>query len=319
MKKVFKAVICIALCAVFAFSLSGCAKVSYVFDGTLKAVSEVKSGEWNKKDKAEDEGDASSDPAVIDELKPGTYGGIEFKTLDDVANYYAEAYKITKAETAEYIDENGKKATFYKFIDEKRIEVNDILVEGSSNAVINKLIPQLLDALYVPTIGGLHPCNAREPENDKDEKGGSLLESRIKGDDLTAANVKDNGDGTITLTMQPKLTEMSRVGMDPQGKMFTTLNDIGAVVDAVDAFSWASGTTEENCKVTYKGGTAVIKIDTKTKKVVEADYTMIAYVDIQHANIAVVHDKSLSATVYYKCHFPCSKEFLEKVNVKPVN
>ena len=206
----------------------------------------------------------------------------------------------------------------YAFADEKEITITDILVEGKSNAVINKLIPQLLGALYVPTIGGLQPCNAREPEKDVDEKGESLKTCRVKADDLVTANVKDGGDGKIIISMQPKTVEMSRVGMDEQGRMFTSLNDIGSVVDAVDAFSWASGTTEENCKVVYKGGTAVVTIDTKSGEIVEAHYDMHVYVNIIHASIAVVHDKSLSATVDYKCDFPASKEFYDKCNVHPV-
>jgi hypothetical protein len=289
--------------------------VGYVFTGAANAAKEIKSGEWKNTTNASaaDQGDNP----VIDELTPGTYGGIEFNSLDDVAKCYVDAYNKTKAKKAMYIDENGKKVEMYAFADEKKIEINDILVEGKPNSVINKLIPTLLDSLYIPTIGGLHPCNAREPENDNDENGESLITCRIATDDILAANVTDNGDGTITLVIQPKSVNMSRVGMDSQGKFFTSLNDIGAVVEAVDVFSWASGTTEENCKVLYKDGTVTVKIDTKSGEIVEADYIMTAYVNIIHANIAVVHDKSLSATVNFKCHFPCSKEFYDKVNVHP--
>ena len=119
--------------------------------------------------------------------------------------------------------------------------------------------------------------------------------------------------------MQPKLVNMSRVGLDSQGKFYTTLNDVGEIVDMVDAFSWASGTTEENCKVIYKGGTVIVTIDTVSGEITEAHYNMIAYVDIKHANIAVIHDKSMSAVVDYRCSFPCSDEFYDKVNVHPVN
>ena len=320
MKKTIKAVVCFVLAAVLTLSFTGCAKVGYVFDGTMKAIQDVKTGEWknqNNPSEGEGEADSADDPAVIDEFVAGTYGGIEFKSLEDVVKCYADAYNKTKAKTAMFIDEEGKKVEMYAFCDQKEITITDILVEGKSNAVINKLIPQLLNALYVPTIGGLQPCNAREPENDNDENGESLKTCRVKAEDLVTANVKDNGDGTIVLTMQPKMVNMSRVGMDEQGRMFTSLNDIGAVVDAVDAFSWASGTTEENCKVVYKGGTAVVKIDTKSGEIVEAHYDMHVYVNIVHANLSVVHDKSLSATVDYKCDFPCSKEFFDKVNVHP--
>ena len=40
--------------------------------------------------------------AVIDEFKAGTYGGKEFKTQEDVVNYYKECYDYTKTLTAEY-------------------------------------------------------------------------------------------------------------------------------------------------------------------------------------------------------------------------
>ncbi len=319
MKKIIKAITCAALAVIITLTFTGCAKFNYITNGTIQAIHEIKSGAWKDAGKTETPGDdAETDKAVIDEFAAGTYGGIDFKTLDDVAKYYCEAYDKTKAKSAMFKNENGEVVEMYAFYDEKKIEIKDILVEGKSNAVINKLIPQLLDALYVPTVGGLPPCNAREPENDKDENGESLKTCRIVADDMVTANVKDNGDGTITLTMQPKAVNMSRVGMDSQGKFFTSLNDIGAVVDAVDAFSWASGTTEENCKVNYRDGTAIVKIDTKTGEIVEADYTMIAYVNIQHANLAVVKDKSLSATVYYICHYPASQEFLDKVNVHSV-
>ncbi len=319
MKRIIKGLTCVALAVIITLAFTGCAKFNYITNGTIKAIHEIKSGAWKDAGTTPTETEAEEDKPVIDELTPGTYGGIQFNSLDDVAKYYCEVYNKTKAKSAKFKDEEGKVVDMYAFADEKKIEIKDILVEGNSNAVMNKLIPQLLGALYVPTVGGLPPCNAREPENDKDEKGESLLTCRVTADDILAANVVDNNDGTITITMQPKAVNMSRVGMDSQGKFFTSLNDIGAVVDAVDAFSWASGTTEENCKVNYKEGTAVIKVDTKTGEIIVADYTMIAFVNIQHASIAVVKDKSLSATVYYECHFPASKEFYDKVNVHPVN
>lgn len=320
MKRIIKIVICLVLAVALTLSFTGCAKVGYVFDGTVKAIKEVKSGEWqNSPDSAEAESGAEEDTPVIDVFEAGTYGGIEFNSLEDVVKCYADAYNKTKAKKAMFIDEEGKKVEMYAFADQKEITITDILVEGKSNAVINKLIPQLLNALYVPTIGGLQPCNAREPEKDVDENGESLMTCRVTADDLVTANVKDNGDGTIVITMQPKMVNMSRVGMDAQGRMFTSLNDISVVVESVDAFSWASGTTEENCKVVYKDGTAIITIDTKSGEIVEAHYDMHVYVNIVHANLSVVHDKSLSAVVDYKCDFPCSKEFYDKVNVHPAD
>ena len=315
MKKAIKSILSISLIGLLIISLSGCAKIGYVANGVSTAIGEIKSGEWKNVDTVET--DTNDDPVVIDEFVPGTYGGIEFTSIEDVAKYYADAYNKTKAKTAMFIDEEGNKVEMFALEGTKEIIVSDLLVDGKENSVINNLIPQLLDSLYKPTVGGLQPCNEREPAKDVDENGDSLLTTRTTAEDLIAANVTDNGDGTITLMMQPKRVEMSRVGLDAQGNMFTSLNDIASVVDAVSIFSWASGSTDENVKVSYHGGTAEITIDTASGEVVKAKYDMKAYVSIVHANIAVVHDKSMSATVDFICEYPATDEFYDKVNVHP--
>lgn len=315
MKKYIKPIICVVLAAVLISSATGCAKVSYVFSGAMQAVDDVKTGEWKNKNTAEVN---MEDKLLIDELTPGTYGGVEFNTLDDVVSYYKAAYDKTKPKTAQYTDENGTVQEWYAFCGSQEIVVSDILIDGQSNAVINKLIPQLLDSLYKPSIAGLQPSMNQDPTLDVDEFGESLLTLRATADDLLGANVTDNGDGTITIKMQPKATEMSHVGLDPQGKIFTSLNDIGAVYDAVDAFTWASGTTEENVKVTYKDGTVEVTIDVASGEIVSATYNMRAYASVQHANLAVVHDKSATVTVDYIVKFPCDDAFYDKVNVHPV-
>lgn len=301
------------LTAALVVSFAGCAKVSYVMGGAKQAMEEIKSGEW--KQVAEPVSD-TDDVAVIDAFTPGTYGGIEMNSVDDLVAYYAQCYNKTKAKTAMYIDQNGDTVEWYAFGGSKEITISDILVDGQSNSVINQLVPSLLGSLYTPTLAGLSPCMWEVPELDNDEFGESLQTCRVQADDLLAANAVDNGDGTITLNMQPKMTEMSHCGVDPQGRMFTSLNDIGSVVEAVSAFSWSSGTTEENVKVTYKGGTAEVKIDVASGEIVEATYIMKAYANIQHANIAVVHDKSMSATVDYVCIYPATQEFYDSINIQ---
>ena len=62
----------------------------------------------------------------------------------------------------------------------------------------------------------------------------------------------------------------------------------------------------------YKNGTGVVKIDTKTGKIVEADYDMEVTVDVSHANVAVLRDKSAVVSITYKNHFPASDEYLAK-------
>ncbi len=315
MKRAVKGILCIVLTAALIVSFAGCAKVSYVMGGAKQAMEEIKSGEW--KQVAEPVTD-TDDVAVIDAFTPGTYGGIEMNSVDDLVAYYAQCYNKTKAKTAMYIDQNGDTVEWYAFGGSKEITISDILVDGQSNSVINQLVPSLLGSLYTPTLAGLSPCMWEVPELDNDEFGESLQTCRVQPDDLLAANAVDNGDGTITLNMQPKMTEMSHCGVDPQGRMFTSLNDIGSVVEAVSAFSWSSGTTEENVKVTYKGGTAEVKIDVASGEIVEATYIMKAYANIQHANIAVVHDKSMSATVDYVCIYPATQEFYDSINIQPL-
>ena len=62
---------------------------------------------------AEGEGTASEDVAVIDEFVAGTYGGVEFASVEDVVNYYIESFNYTKTLTANYT-ENGETKTYYQ-------------------------------------------------------------------------------------------------------------------------------------------------------------------------------------------------------------
>ena len=316
MKKVLKAVLCLALVAAFVASFAGCAKMNYVTNGTIKAIHEVKSGAWKNNGAAEgeggEEGAAAADEAVIDALTPGTYGGVEFNDLNAVAAYYKEAYDYTKTLTAQYKNAEGGTETFYKFLGEDNLELESILVDGKENATINKLVPGIMGGLFSKQINGLPPAKNRNPELDKDDEGQDFRTSYITGDDLLAANVVDNGDGTITITMQPKLTEMSVPGKDAQGHVFSTLGDIGPTVSSISVVSFAQGDYKDNIKVTYKGGTAVVKIDTKTKEIVEAEYTEMAYVAVTHVNIAIIKDKSASLTIKYWQKFPCSAEYMKE-------
>lgn len=317
MKKTLKAILCLVLVVAFVFSLAGCAKINYVTNGTIGAIREVKDGTWkNGGADAEAEGD-DSDPVVLEtEFVAGTYGGVEFNSLDDVANYYKEAYNYTKSLTAQYIDADGNTVTFYKLLGDETMELGDVMIDGSANAVVNKLVPSIMSSLFKPTPYGLTPCNNRNPELDNNSEDTVKVNDHdfrttdVTGDDILAANVTDNGDGTITLEIQPKGVKMALRGDDSQGKFFQVLGDIGGVIADIDAVSFTQGTPEENVTVYYKGGTAKVTIDTATKEVVEADYTMISNISVTHASIAVIKDKSASLVITYKNHFPASDEFL---------
>ena len=318
MKKTLKAILCIVLVAAFVFSLAGCAKINYVTNGTIKAIREVKDGSWVEGGAdAGDDADAAGDPVVLEkEFEAGTYGGVEFKSLEDVANYYKEAYDYTKSLTAQYINDQGETVTFYKLLGDESMNIGDVIIDGSANAVVNKLVPGIVGNMFKPTPYGLVPCYNRNPDldnNSEDEHKKADHDFRtteFSAEDILAANVTDNGDGTITIQIQPKAAEMSTRGDDSQGRFFEVLGDISGVVASIDAVSFTEGTAEENVKVTYKGGVGTIKIDTATKEVVEADYDMEVVVNVTHASIAVIKNKSAMLTISYVNHYPASDEFL---------
>ena len=244
----------------------------------------------------------------------GTYGGIEFKTEEDVINFYKEAYDYSKTLTAQYTDKDGNTQTYYKLLGEEKLEVGNIMIDGSANAMINNLVPGIVDGLYSPGLNGLVPSTNRDPNLDTDAwdgNGESLATSRIVPEDILAANVTDNGDGTITIQLQPKAVNMSMPGADAQGHVFQTLGAIDSVVDGIGALSWSQGTTADNCKVNYKSGVATVKINASTKEIVEADYTMKAFVSVTHANIAVIKDKSASLDITRQWKYPASAEYLQ--------
>lgn len=256
-------------------------------------------------------GATEEDVAVIDAFAAGTYGGVEFASVEDIVKYYADAYNKTKAQTREYIDSDGNTQVWYTMLGEEKLQVSQIMIEGKENSMINNLVPGIVGSLYSPGLNGLSPSSNRTPAEDKDNAGTASLQTCIlTAEDLLEANVKDNGDGTITLQLQPTQVNMSARGMDAQGHLFNSLGDIGGVVDSIGALSWAQGTTEENCIVDYKGGYATVTIDTASGLITTADYHMEAHIAVNHANVAVIKDKSATLLVTYDVHYPASDDYL---------
>ena len=216
MNKYVKKGLCLVLATgLIASSFAGCAKVNYVTEGAIKAIHQIKDGSWKKQAEGEKAG-SSEDTSVLEKsFEAGKYGGVEFKSLEDVANYYKEAYDYTKTLTAEYVNDKGQTETFYKLLGDEKINVGKVMIDGKENAVINKLVPGIVDGLFKPNIYGLVPCNNRNPkldntnssETDPGEK--DFRKSFVKGEDVLDANITDNGDGTITMVIQPKAAEMS--------------------------------------------------------------------------------------------------------------
>lgn len=250
----------------------------------------------------EDGSAAGGDTAQIDALVPGTYGGVDFQSIEDVVNYYVQAYNLTKTKTVQYQTDSGVE-NWYALLGDENLEVHDILVEGKSNSLINGMVPGIVGGLFSAKPQALPPCDTRNSDSD------TFKTSALTADDVLAANVKDNGDGTITIQIQPKEASMSAKGKDAQGRFFNTMGDIGSAVESIGV-KWATGTTADNCTVDYSGGYGTIKIDTASGEIVEADYLMYVSVNVTHATLAVITDKSASLKIDYTMHFPASDEWI---------
>lgn len=308
MKKAFKVIaVILAVCIIISGVVVGVLKkeeINYFFSAMNNAVVAINDGSW--KETNEDTGADASTEAFA----PGEYGGIKFDKVEDVVNYYVEAYNKTKSKTAKYIDDKGQEQTYYAMLGTEDIKLNSVLVEGKENSLISNLVPNIISGLFAKNIYGLPPCTNRDQTLDVDENGDSLTASRLTAQDIKNCSVKDNGDGTITLTLVPQSTEMSHRGLDAQGKMFNTLGAVDATVDSISVLSWASGTTAENCKVSYEDGSAIVKIDTASGEIVEADYKMNVNVSVTHASVSVIKDKSASLNISYVQHFPASDDYM---------
>ncbi len=255
---------------------------------------------------------SSEDAPVIDEFKAGTYGGIEFKSVDDVVKYYVEVFNYNKTLTAPY-KENGEAKTYYKLLGDEKLEIASLLVDGKENATINKLVPGIMGGLFHGSPKGLSPSDNRDPQYDTRDDGKiDEKQSHLTADDVLACNVKDNGDGTITITIQPKAAELAYADKDSQGRFFNVLGDITGTVAEISVLSFSQGDANDNIKVLYKGGTGEITVDTKTKEVTKAYYMMKVHLDITHANVTIIKDKSATMDLEYSNTFPASDEFLKE-------
>lgn len=318
MKKLFKCIIAVFLAAALMASFVGCAKITYVTNGAISAVQRIQDGTWKNNDLADDS--VGENVITIDPFKAGTYGNKEFNSEEDVVNYYVECYNNTKAQTAEYSDEDGNTFEYYSMISEERLEVDGIYVDGTKNEMLNNVVPGIVSSAFAKGLYGLPPSNHRDPllDNDNMEAGNpgayDYRTSYFKPEYCLASNVTENADGTITIVIQPKDASMSARGADSQGSFFEVLKDLGGTVADIfndyDALSWASGTTEENCVVNYKGGTGTVTIDTKTNTIVSADYQMKVLVEVNHANVTVIKDKSGAINITHYIHYPASDEYL---------
>ena len=303
--------VCAIVVGIAAFGIIKKDEVKYVKAAMDNAVATIKDGTWQDIIAGSGGGDEDKESEAPDvEFVAGTYGGVEFTSIEDVVNYYNTVYNNTKTQTAQYQNSDGSVATFYALVGEEHLNLKtgSLLVDGKPNSILDGAVPGIMSKIG-GGVNGLSPSDNRDPNLDNDETGASLTTSRVTVDDILKCGIVDNGDGTITMTLVPKGVSMSHKGMDAQGHFF---NSLGAIDGAIEELGvkWASGTTEENCKVMYEDGSAVVTIDTATNTVVKADYHMVVNIDVVHANFLVLTDRSASLTLYYDCNFPASDDYL---------
>lgn len=319
-----KAVSIIALVLVIAVLVSGVvigitkkAESNYVLTAMTNAVAAIKDGTWHdvapggfgETGPADGAGESEA-PEIT--FVPGTYGGVDFNTVEDVVNYYNEAYNKTKSERADYRNENGDIESFYKLVGEERLSLKEgsLLVDGKPNSLLNAAVPGIMSGIGGGGVNGLSPSDNRNPDLDE-YKGVSLRTSLVTVDDVLKCAVEENEDGTIKITIVPQTVNMSEKGMDAQGHFFNSLGAIDGAIEDIGV-KWATGTTEENCIVMYEGGSVEVTIDPAAGVVTAGKYHMIVNIDVTHANMLVLTDRSASLTLYYDCTFPASDEYLLK-------
>ena len=321
-----KALNVISLVVVIAVFISGLyigfmkrEEYNYVFSAMHNAVTAIKDGTWTEVEPGNLGGSAAGESGEKESeapdvtFEPGTYGGVNFTSVEDVVNYYNTAYNNTKTQTAQYQNSDGSIATFYALVGEEHLSLKQgsLLVDGKANTILNSAVPGIMGSIAGGGVNGLSPSANRDPNLDNDANGETLTTSRVTVEDILKCGIVDNGDGTITMTLVPQAVNMSYQGQDAQGHFFNSLGAIDGAIESIGV-KWASGTTEENCKVIYEDGSAVVTIDTATGIITKADYHMIVNVNVVHASFLVLNDRSASLTIYYDQNYPASDEYLLK-------
>lgn len=215
---------------------------------------------------------AKSVTTAKDPFKKGKYAGVQLNTTADAVRYYVKAYNATKKETAKYKDlETEEISTYYKMLGCKEMFVTNTRINGSKNSFFDSYFESLLTDMTLPT--GLPPSTSVNKSADTDLNGKSLITSRLRDTDVASLSIKDNKNGTVTLTIKPKAVQMSSPGADPQGRFFTTA---GPMYDAIDKAikenggKWTTGNAKKNVTMNYTGGTGTITINTSTGKISKA-------------------------------------------------
>ena len=124
-------------------------------------------------------------------------------TAEDAVKYYVEAYNKTKLRPPSSIPRS--KQTWSAFIGDEDLKINSVIIDGNENKTINSMVPGIVGGIFHAGTSALPPTAGKVQKDDVDEKGNSLVTSSLTADDVLAVVVEDNGDGTITMKIQPKM------------------------------------------------------------------------------------------------------------------
>ena len=236
------------------------------------------------------------------------YAGVQLNTTADAVRYYVKAYNATKKETAKYKDlETEEIYICYKMLGCQEMFVTNTRINGSKNSFLDSYFESLLTDLTMPI--GLPPSTSVNKSADTDLNGKSLITSRLRDTDVASLSIKDNKNGTVTLTIKPKAVQMSSPGADPQGRFFTTA---GPMYDAIDKAikenggKWTTGNAKKNVTMNYTGGTGTITINTSTGKISKAKYNMIVKAEIRNITLSGQKFKSIAMDCSMADTFPAT-------------
>lgn len=218
---------------------------------------------------------ADSKPAAD---KPAASELSASSSKEDIVAEYVKVYNTTK-----------KAGTF---TGHDTMALTSVLIDGKENSMVKSLA------------AGIVKADAKDMQLPPYTDSNPGMECMITAADIAEATYKDNGDGTATIKIVPISCKNSKRFEDAQGKMFNVMEDVKSTVDGISLISWAEGDTDSNVVLTCDGGYAEVTYNKDTKMMTAADYTLITIADVQHANVAILKNKSATATFDYKMLFP---------------
>lgn len=190
---------------------------------------------------------------------------------------------------AEYIKVyNTTKATG-SFVGNESMNCDSVEVDGKNQGALSSLANQFMKSegtgLQLP------------PYSDSDPSKTCLITAA----DIQTAEYKDNGDGTATIKLVPNKVANSKRFQDAQGKMFNVMEDssIAGTLASIPVLTWSEGDANSNVKLREEDGYCEVTYNKDTKMMTKANYVLVTYADVTHANVLFFKDKSATAKFVY--------------------